>query len=115
MRQVLLIVLVSGLVCACTTVRIESGDGAARIDRAFGVVSLRLDPHEEPVIARVTTLGLGHSTFGTSFGYSHQEVAVLPRRCQVVFWIDDANRLEHVRSLLAGGDEVCPMLLEGDR
>jgi hypothetical protein len=95
------------LLGACSTVTIHAGDGAATVERRFGVVVVEVTPASTPVVTEMTTLGLASSPAGTTLGWSKAQLAALPEGCRVVFWVQRREDLQAFKQLTAGQPGLC--------
>jgi hypothetical protein len=91
---------------ACTTIEIRSGAESTRIERHFGLLSVDFASGEEPVVARVRSLGISDMPFGLTAGWSSQDIA-LPGDCRIVLWVERRAQVEALDELLDGVNDVC--------
>ena len=109
--RALLVALLVLHVCGCSTIRVSSGDGQVRVERRFGFASVQLAPGHDGVVAKVKSFGISHSPFGVSVGYAASAFAAFaPTSCRVVFWVEDEEQADRIRSLLGDVKDVCPVV-----
>lgn len=92
---------------SCTTVSITNSDGAVRIERYFGVVSVELAPGTKAVVAEVSSIGYLASPMGDSVGFAHSTIAALSPECHLVIWLEQPEQIRWLNELLAGKKNLC--------
>jgi hypothetical protein len=93
----------------CSVVEVSSAGEDALVARSFGVTRLYMQPESAPVVAKIRSFGFVESPLGISLGYSDQVIVALPPSCRVVFWIENEEQFERIKSLV-DSNEFCPVL-----
>ena len=107
MYLIILIFSVSG----CTILEITDQKGDVKIERSFGIASIKLEGDTGLITAKVTGLGYLSTPLGYSVGYSDQMIAVTDGACRVVLWVDDKVDLKELEVQIQSVNSVC--LLNG--
>ena len=111
MRSLFFAFLVSFLfVGGCTNISILDEKGVVSIHREFGFTTLNAGPGTDAIIAKMTSLGYIASPIGVSVGYGDHSVALLPKTCRVVLWVENENDIEDFRSLIGDNISICTIL-----
>ena len=92
----------------CATVHIEGDDGEVRVERHFGLLSVRLQPQRRSLLAETTALGVVNAWDGFTLGYYDASlVALSGNDCRIVLWAQSLGQVSELRRLLDGRGDVC--------
>lgn len=77
------------LLPACTVLKIEDKNGAIRIERSIGGVTINPSPISSFVVYDLQGLGYVSTPLGTSLGYTKQSIATGDSSCRLIVWVSD--------------------------
>ena len=105
-RVACLALAVFGLV-ACARIEIREADGQLKIERHFGVISIRLEPGTAAQVVESNGIGVMSDGRALVVGYFDSHLALLGSDCRVVLWIEEREHLVTAHELFGGDTEVC--------
>ncbi len=109
-----LVAIVIGIATTgCVSVRLESADGAVRVERSFGIVRIQVSEPRTAVVGSVTGLGAVADPLGWSLGYTRQRWALLGPQCRAVVW-SEAGTTPSSDTTSRLGEAAGLCLVEGD-
>lgn len=107
MRYAAAIGLLSLLLGGCAVVEINSGDGAARIERHAGVLMVKIDPSDTSHIVEASGVGLITDPGGTTLGYGTSRYVAFANGCQLVVFSDNAAQSRKLKQAIPELGKAC--------
>ncbi len=101
------IVAIGSLLGACSVIQVVQKDGAVKVERSFGMVSIQVCPKNEGLVTSLTSFGIASTPLGITIGFARETLALLPETCKVAMWIDDERPLGRLEALVGPLKEVC--------
>lgn len=91
----------------CTQISIQQSGGAVRVERSFGFATIAPPADGSAMVAEMTSFGYLASPIGTSVGYGHQQLAVMPESCHIILWVQDSRELQELQTLIGQNPNIC--------
>lgn len=102
-----LAVALLALSTGCTRISIQQGGDAVRVEHSFGFATITPPADGSAMVAEMHSLGYLASPIGTSVGYGHQQLAVMPASCHIILWVQDSRELQELQALIGQNPHIC--------
>lgn len=94
-------------VCGCTVVHVHDVTGNTSIQRSLGTVSIQLPETVDGYMLSLNGIGAFTVDGSLSLGYVNLQMAAVHPSCHVLFWIENEEQAENIKTLLGDMPDVC--------
>ncbi|MFZ5764668.1 MAG: hypothetical protein ACOY4H_03625 [Thermodesulfobacteriota bacterium] len=94
-------------VWGCAVVHVHDDSGKAAVRRSLGLVSIQLPETADGFMLTLNGIGAFTVDGSLSLGYVSLQMAAVHPSCHVLFWIENEEQAENIKTLLADIQGIC--------